>query len=577
MSKHTLAESYGVPKDFRNFIYLIWQHLGLPEPTPVQYDIANFLQHGPSRAVVEAFRGVGKSWITASYVVWKLAWKPDYKFLVVSASKQRADNFTQFVLHLIYDVPWLSYLTPGPKQRCSMVSFDVGPAGVDQQPSVVSLGITGQLAGNRADEIVPDDVEVPKNSATQQQRDKLADAVREFDAILKPGGRVKYLGTPQTEQSLYNVLASRGYTLRIWPARYPQRAKIDYYEGRLAPMIQNTLEEQPELEGYPTDPKRFPEDDLADREKSWGKTGFALQFMLDTRLSDAERYPLRLNDLICMDLDVDVGPEKVVWTQDQNKSLGNEVPNVGLTGDGFHRPMAIEGNFVPYRGAVMSIDPSGRGKDETGYAVTKMLNSQIFCLDAGGTPGGYDRSSLERLAKIAKQYKVNKIIVEGNFGDGMWIELFKPVLREVYNVTVEELKASNQMHKEARVIDIMEPVMNQHRLVMDIDVIKRDYESVAHLNDEQAMRYMLFAQMTRITREKGALPHDDRLDALAWGVHYWVEAMAQSQDEEIEHRKQEAMDREIEEFMEDADLDLESVSLGGKGQSSNTDSILRKS
>ncbi len=49
-------------QDFRNFLYVIWKHLGLPPPTKVQYDIADFLQNQTiRRKIIEAFRGVGKS------------------------------------------------------------------------------------------------------------------------------------------------------------------------------------------------------------------------------------------------------------------------------------------------------------------------------------------------------------------------------------------------------------------------------------------------------------------------------------------------------------------------------------
>ena len=57
-------------RDFRNFTYLVWQHLGLPEPTPIQYDIANYLQNSPKRCIIEAFRGVGKSYITAADMLY---------------------------------------------------------------------------------------------------------------------------------------------------------------------------------------------------------------------------------------------------------------------------------------------------------------------------------------------------------------------------------------------------------------------------------------------------------------------------------------------------------------------------
>lgn len=59
--------------NFKNFLFMVWHHLALPPPTPVQYDIAEYLQHGPKRKMVQAFRGVGKSWITSALVCWLLA------------------------------------------------------------------------------------------------------------------------------------------------------------------------------------------------------------------------------------------------------------------------------------------------------------------------------------------------------------------------------------------------------------------------------------------------------------------------------------------------------------------------
>lgn len=221
-------------EDFRVFLTMVWRHLNLPDPTPIQLDIARYLQHGPRRKLVEAFRGVGKSWITSAYVVWKLRMNPDRKFMIVSASKDRADNFSTFTLRLINELPLLQCLIPRTDQRCSKLCFDVAPAHADHAPSVTSKGIFSQITGGRADEIIADDIEVPNNSFTQGMRDKLSEAVKEFDAILKPGGIITYLGTPQTEQSLYNSLPDRGYDARIWPARYPTiEQKTNYGYGSL--------------------------------------------------------------------------------------------------------------------------------------------------------------------------------------------------------------------------------------------------------------------------------------------------------------------------------------------------------
>ena len=202
-------------EDFRVFLYLIWKFLNLPPPTRTQYILADWLQHGCNRLVIEAFRGIGKSWVTAAFVCWLLYRNPQLKILVVSASKLRSDDFSTFVLRLINEVPFLKHLKPREDQRSSKISFDVAPATPDQSPSVKSVGITGQLTGSRADIIIADDIEVPNNSATMAMRDKLRDLTKEFAAILKPiaTSKIIYLGTPQTEQSIYNSLPDRGYEI----------------------------------------------------------------------------------------------------------------------------------------------------------------------------------------------------------------------------------------------------------------------------------------------------------------------------------------------------------------------------
>lgn len=560
--------SLGVPtdqdplSDFRKFLFVCWQHLNLPDPTPVQYDIAKHIQNGEKRIIVEAFRGVGKSWITSAYVVWLLYMNPQLNILVVSASKTRADDFTTFTLRLINEMPILQHLIPHSDQRQSKISFDVGPANASHAPSVKSVGVTGQLAGSRADVLIADDIEVPNNSATQGMRDKLSEAVKEFDAILKPNGRIIYLGTPQNQESLYNKLPDRGYKVRIWPARYPNEDQLVSLGDKLAPKVKRELENDPELVGKSTDPNRFNDYDLAEREASYGRSGFALQFMLDTRLSDAERYPLKVSDLVVMDIPTEEAPEKVVWASGEQYVV-QELPNVAFNGDHYHKPMYISDQFVEYSGSVMSIDPSGRGKDETGYAVVKMLNGYLYVRRCGGVAGGYSEEALQKLSLIAKEEQVNEIIVESNFGDGMFNQLITPVLSKIHPVTLSEVRHNTQ--KEKRIIDVLEPVMNQHKLVIDKKVIKQDYESTQHLPPEQSLRYQLMYQLTRVTAERGALSNDDRLDSLAMAVQYWVDAMAQDADRQINSRREEMLMDEINKVRQSASMGLAVITghLGG--------------
>lgn len=534
-------------RDFRNFLFVCWKHLGLPDPTPLQYDIANYLQYGPKRAIVMAFRGVGKSWICSAYVVHQLLLDPSKNILVVSASKTRSDDFSTFTLRLIHEIPVLEGLKPRDGQRFSKISFDVGPAPASHAPSVKSLGITSQLTGSRADIIVADDVEVANNSATQGMRDKLSDQVKEFDAIVKPldSSRILFLGTPQCEDSIYNKLRERGYTTRIWPSEFVGSKKnTTIYDGAIAPFIdENTTDDNI---GKSTEPLRFSDIDLEERKLSYGRSGYSLQFLLNPRLSDADRYPLKINDLIVHDLDNDVAHEKYVWASSPDLAIG-DLPNVGFNGDRFYRPFQTLGDMVEYTGSVMAIDPSGRGRDETAYSVVKMLNGFLFVHACNGIKGGYGENVLNELARVAKRYKVNEIIIESNMGDGMFTELFKPVITSVYPVTLSEVR--HNIQKERRMIDTLEPVLNAHKLVVDPTVIKHDYQSLASYPIEIQTRYSLMYQLSRLTAEKGSILQDDRLDALAMAVAYWVQQMSANADTKMKDRREELLNEELESFV----------------------------
>ena len=528
-------------KNFKNFLYLCWRHLNLPEPTPIQYDIADYLQSPNKRLVIEAFRGVGKSWITSAFVCHQLLLNPQRNILVVSASKSRADDFSTFTQRLIGEMPMLQHLQPRNNQRQSKVSFDVAPATASHAPSVKSMGITGQLTGSRADLIIADDVESANNSQTQLMRDRLGETVKEFDAIIKPEiGRIIFLGTPQTEMSLYNDLEERGFKTRIWCALYPSKEQTTGYGHKIAPIIADVEDN----EGKPTDPKRFDSVDLLERMSSYGKSGFNLQFMLDTTMSDANRHPLKLNDLIVLSgcSTWKEAPAKLQWASspEQIKAIDPDIPNVGLKGDYYVAPMHTSSEFTPFEGSVMSIDPSGRGEDKTAYAVLKMLHGVLYLTAIGSLDGGYSDDTMGRLAQIARQQDVNYVVIESNFGDGMATQLLKPIMASVHPCEIEEVR--HNIQKEKRIIDTLEPLMNSHRLVIDDILIKEDFK----LEPD----HQLFRQMTRITRDRGALRHDDQIDALAIAANYWVERMDRDTVLSYQQHKDDLLDRDLERFME---------------------------
>ena len=529
--------------DFRYFLTAVWKELNLPQPTRAQLAIAKYLQHGPKRLQISAFRGVGKSWITAAFVLWTLFKDADQKIMVISASKERADNFSIFCQKLILDIPWLAHLQPrSDDQRWSRISFDVGPAKAHQAPSVKSVGITGQMTGSRANLLIFDDVEVPGNSATDMQREKLLQLVTEAEAILIPEGRsrIMFLGTPQSVFSIYRKLAERSYKPFVWPARYPR--KVSGYEGFLAPELEKDLEEhgQEDLSWSPTD-TRFSDFDLVEREAAMGRSNFMLQFMLDTSLSDAEKFPLKFQDLIVTSVNPDQGPENIVWCSDPRNVL-KELPAVGLPGDRFYSPMASQGEYRPYSETICAVDPSGRGTDETVAVYLSQLNGLIYVREMRAYKDGYSDNTLRNILSGCKSHKVTKVLVESNFGDGMVSELMKKHAIEMkVAVDFDEVRATTR--KEERIIDTLEPLMNQHRLVVDPKVIEWDYRSNPDDAPELRLQYMLAYQMSRVCREKGAIKHDDRLDALALGCKYFLDAVALSAQQEIvERRKQDWRD-----------------------------------
>ena len=535
-------------EDFKLFLQALWDQLDLPQPTRAQYAIADYLQSGPKRLQIQAFRGVGKSWITGAFVLWTLFKNPEKKIMIISASKERADNMSIFLQKLIIETPWLKHLQPkSDDSRRSRISYDVN-CSPHQAPSVKSVGITGQLTGSRADLMILDDIEVPGNSMTELMREKLLQLCTEAESILTPkdDSRIMYLGTPQTTFTVYRKLAERSYRPFVWPARYPK--SLSNYEGLLAPQLQEDIDVGVNA-GDCTDPDRFDNEDLIDREASMGRSNFMLQFMLDTSMSDAEKFPLKMADLIVTSVNPKEAPDAIVWCSDPVNVI-KELPTVGLPGDYFYKPMQLQGEWGPYTETICAVDPSGRGSDETAACYLSQRNGFLYLHEMRAYRDGYSDKTLLDILRGCKKYDVSTLVIETNFGDGIVSELFKKHLQQTkQNIFVDEVRAN--VRKEDRIIDSLEPVLNQHRLVVDRSVIDWDYSSNKDCAPESRLLYMLFYQMSRMCREKGAVKHDDRIDVLAMAVKYYTDALAISAYEQVKLREREEFQDMLETWNDD--------------------------
>lgn len=498
-------------------------------PTPVQMQILDYLESGPKRRVIAAFRGCGKSTLSAMYILWRLYLKPELKVLVVSASMSRSEALTAWLLKTIGDVHWLRHMLPDSHDgRYSRIAFDVGTCKhIEQSPSVRAAGVSGQVTGSRADLILCDDAETPQTALTQVQREKLRNTLNEFEAILKPGddSEIVYLGTPHsaTDSIYFALKRDLNYAMQMWPARVPKDTTP--YKGCLSKVIEGQVGKR---DGRPTD-TRFSEDELLQRELSMSNLQWKLQFQLDATLSDIERYPLRCADIMVATIDQHV-PEVVTYEKHKYYAL-EDLPCVGMAHDPtFYRPREMTGSVavddVP---TVMALDPAGGGADEFAWSVVKAWGGNYYLMDSGGKLGGVNEAFWKQLAETAKKYHVNEILVESNFGGlEVYQQVLKPYLVKAGAQCRVEGVRSNQ-RKELRIIDTLAPVFQTHRFVVDRRVVEKDAELVKNAKDDRDVSYSLFYQLSRLTHDRGALLHDDRADSLAMAVAWFQEQAAQNQ------------------------------------------------
>ena len=516
---------------FPSYVAYVYNHINLPEPTPLQKRIAELLNVNQDRLILQAARGTGKSWLAAIYTTWRLVRNIDEKILIVSASGPKAIEIATFIRRLFEEVPLLHNIKPNSEGRDSVLSFDVAGCKPSIAPSVAALGITGQLTGRRATLVLADDVEVPSNSMTELLREKLLQQVTEFEALLIPDvpSSVLMLGTPQSMESIYGKLK---YPTKILPAQVPEDESL--YGGKLDEWIM-----QQGKPGDATDKVRFPNEVLFERQAFMGLANFKLQYNLDTTLSDADRFPLKNKDLIVHSLSSHEVPISISYSG-SNDYVIKELVNLGFTGDVYHKPARVHQDYEAYDVKVMSIDPSGSGTDETTYAVVGVKNGFVYVIDVGGTKLGYSEEALVFLSNKAKEHKVNVIVPEKNWGGGMFYNLLAKVLVDIYPCTVvNDFKVQGQ--KEVRIINNIEPLATNHKLVFNYELIQRDAEAVQ--KDPTGIVYSLMYQYTHITRDRGALVHDDRIDALAIACQYVKDMVLVDTEKVVQQNKEREMER----------------------------------
>jgi len=522
-------------KEFGTFLFDVIEGLMGFDCTALQLDIAAYLEHGPQYRMIQAQRGQAKTTITAAYAVWRLIQDPTTRVLIVSSGLDMSSEISGWIIQIIMGMEELECLQPDRANgdRSSVKAFDIHweLKGPEKSPSVACMGIKSNMQGKRADLLIADDIESSTNSATAVQRARLTHLSRDFISICMTG-EIIYLGTPQSIDSIYNSLYSRGYAIRIWPGRYPTEKEQENYGEHLAPIILARMKANPALRtgggplgdsGQATDPVLLPEKVLIDKEIDQGPAYFKLQHMLDTRMSDAERFPLKAEKIIFMRVNEHRGPLQINFQPSPDNRI--ITPSDWPITQPYYQATSFGEEFADWTASVMYVDPAGGGKngDETAYAITKLLAGRIALVAVGGVKGGLDLDALNGLTDVAVEWKPNVIKVEKNFGNGALASVWTPLLLRRHKCVIEDVWETGQ--KELRIIDTLEPIIGAGKLLVDLDLLEEDWETTRHYPAAMRPTYSLWYQLSRITRDKGALIHDDRLDALAGSCRHWIAAL----------------------------------------------------
>lgn len=422
-----------------------------------------------------------------------------------------------------------------------------------KEPSVRGLGIEGQITGTRASLVIADDIETLENSKTAEARAFLRRQKAEFTRVSTFGKKeVMVVGTPWHEDSVYEDMRRTGYTFRTYPGVLPPasglfaRTKVRDW----APIVTTMIEQHEAKNGpigdeefIPCVPGRFGLDWLL-QERSYGSFEFATQILCISRLGEGFRY-LRLNDLVVPEFDFTDGrvPTWIKWgtTHGENSTEWDErdIGRVGIDSDALYKPIMFPdprknpeewSQIIDIR---MVVDPAGGGADETAYAVGGFMAGFIWVFACGGMGASTDEHGAseavqEELCRIARRFRVGRLIVEGDGNLDLYAQAINSKLPEFviapgadaslpkgWTCRAESVKVPRGKSKEQRIVGWLSPVMGLHRLIIHRDAIKpteglrRDYE----------LQY----QLSTITTQPGCLAHEDRADALATLVSQFSE------------------------------------------------------
>lgn len=389
--------------------FLIWSDIKGWEVPDVHVEIVNWLEHRQGRnAVLQVWRGCGKSTLVGLYIAWKLLVKPEWRFLVLSADDVTAWKMSADAQHIIDMHPLCQGMKGERVWQSSMWSVSGNPD--PRNASVMSKGIMGNITSSRADEVLFDDVEVPKNVGSEEMRRQLRMRIDETTHILVPGGQKLFIGTPHHFVSIYPEQISKGANALTIPLF--------------------------DADNRNAWPERFTPDEVAYRRKECVTEG--------TWLSQYMLRPVPTSD-------VRLDPTLI-------KTFPNE-PVIRQANGDLSMWLDVEGETRQIIGASCYWDVS-LGKIKSDDSVLALIltdtHGRLYWTLAEALEGNVDKQC-NRIAQLVKEHAIPGVIVETNGPGGFVPAILKKHLSTVRCGVTQQFVTSK---KSTRILDAFEPALS---------------------------------------------------------------------------------------------------------------------
>jgi hypothetical protein len=265
--------------------------------------------------------------------------------------------------------------------------------------------------------------------------------------------------------------------------------------------------------------ERFNRGIVEDKKVKMGKTAYEMQMLLRVKKT-GDIYPLSLADITILDLPIGRGIIGIDTSGSEYTRGGINIHGQRIDDEAFY--FQYTGNYYPLDYTIMTLDPSGRGADLFAYSIIGVLQGSFFLMECKGIKGGYKDENLDFFLYEAKRYRVGRIYIESNFGDGTITELLKKRMIETnLRFSIDEVRATK--NKNERLIDTLEPIFNMQKFY----VAKKVVEDNNRIFDELGHEHSLFYQLANLIKGKD-LEHDDAIDSLEMAIQPLKDVIKQS-------------------------------------------------